>query len=296
MSKSNKGVSVAAVVAANSAAPPRDPAAAVATAVKRSPDPTLAASILAKCDAVGAQAFEVQISTSKATDDFRAAFADLCIAAGVPTIKVGNAVQFDRKSEVGQALDKVLKARITKAASESDHYNVKVHRVGDSDRYQPVAIWSDVKRRFEPVAGMVPNHTFTAAFALGVDLKTLPNVIEAPEGVKAWMRGNAAGCRPDGRGQGMRDWINNDRDQALSRGWRMDQAQRTAGARGDFADALAGLYKATTKKRGRWVKENEGDPIVSDEQWKALCDVIQTVAFDPDLCDAVIAAAERAAK
>lgn len=268
----------------------------VAAAVSKSVNPTLAANILAKCEAVGAQAFEVQISTAKATDDFRAAFADLCIAAGVPTIKVGNAIQFDRKSEVGQALDKVLKERITDAQRKSNHYDVKVHHVSGTDRYQPVAVWSDVKRRFEPVEGREANHVFTAAFALGVDLKLLPNVIEAPEGVKSWMRGNAAGCRPDGKGQGMRDWINNDRDQALSRGWRMDQTQRKGGSRGDFADKLASLYKVTSPSRKRWAKENEDDSVVSDEQWKALCDVIQTVAFDPDLCDAVIAAAEEAAK
>ena len=268
----------------------------VSVAVANSVNPVFAANILAKCDSVAGQALDVQIDSAKATDSFRAEFADLCIAAGVPTIKVGTAVQFDRKSEVGQALDKVLRERITEKARKSSHYNIKVHQVGNSDRYQPVAIWSDVRRCFEPVAGMVPNHTFTAAFALGVDLKSLPNVIEAPEGVKAWMRGNAVACRPDGRGQGMRDWIKNDVDQALSRGWRMDQSgKRKGGSRGEFDEALANLYKGTHHKRNRWERDNQDEEVVSDAQWKSLCEVIQTVAFNPALCDAVIAAANEAA-
>lgn len=279
----------------------------VAAAVAKSVSPVFAANILAKCDSVAGQALDVQIDSAKATDSFRAEFADLCIAAGVPTIKVGTAVQFDRKSEVGQALDKVLRERITEKARKSSHYNIKVHQVGNSDRYQPVAIWSDVRRCYEPVnkAGNIAekgdelresNHVFTAAFALGVDLKTLPNVVEAPEGVKAWMRGGAAGCRPDGRGQGMRDWIKNDVDQALSRGWRMDQSgKRKGGNRGEFDEALANLYKGTHHKRNRWERDNQDEEVVSDAQWKSLCEVIQTVAFNPALCEAVIAAANEAA-
>jgi hypothetical protein len=34
---------------------------------------------------------------------------------------------------------------------------------------------------------------------------------------------------------------------------------------------------------------------VTDQEWKALCDVIQMAAFDPDIARAMIMAAEEAA-
>ena len=121
-------------------------------------------------------------------------------------------------------------------------------------------------------------------------------MIEAPEGTKAWMRGNAVACRPDGKGQGMRDWIKNDIDQALSRGWRMDASGRGTSRRDEFDDLLAKLEKAGDKKRTRWERDNKDDPVVSAEQWKSLCALVQTLAFDPDLFDAVYQAADDLAK
>jgi hypothetical protein len=75
----------------------------------------------------------------------------------------------------------------------------------------------------------------------------------------------------------------------------MDVSGRAGGSRGDFADQLAGLYKASHKKRNRWERDNQDETVVTDQEWKALCDVIQMAAFDPDIARAMIMAAEEAA-
>ncbi len=267
----------------------------VAVAVSKSVNPVLAGEILAKAQAVAVQAIDVQISTANDTESFRAAFADLCLAAGVPVIKRDGVEVFDRESEVGKALHAVLHDKATESAKTRAHYSVEVHQVGSDDKYLPVRMWSSLQRKWVPVDGApAVTHTFTAAFALGVDLKALASVAEKPNGVKAWMRGTMAGCRPDGKGQGMRDWIKNDIDQALSRGWKTDAAGRAGGARQDFADLLNGLHKAGTKKRARYAKDNGDDSVVSEDQWSALCSIMLEAAFDPALADEIIAAADRA--
>ena len=283
----------------------------VATAVAKSVNPSMAADILAKAEAVAVKAIDVQISTSVDTESFQSDFATLCLAAGVPVIKRDGVERFDRESEVGKALHAVLKAKATDSAKTRAHYSVEVHKVGDDDKYLPVRMWSRLAKKWLPIdiEGNVvdpadvddhgiplreANHTFTAAFALGVDLKTLASVAEKPNGVKAWMRGTAVEERPDGKGQGMRDWINNDVDQALSRGWKADASGRAGGAKHDFADLLNGLHKAGTKKRARYAKDNGDDSVVSEDQWTALCSIMLEAAFDPALADEIIAAADRA--
>ena len=265
----------------------------VATAIAKSVNPSMAANILAQAETVAIKAIDVQISTSVDTESFQSDFAALCLAAGVPVIKRDGVERFDRESEVGKALDVALRAKITESAKTRAHYSVEVHQVGNDDNFLPVRMWSRLAKKWVPVEGApAVNHTFTAAFALGVDLKALASVAEKPNGVKAWMRGTAVGERPDGKGQGMRDWINNDVDQALSRGWKTDASGRAGGAKQDFADLLNGLHKAGTKKRGRYAKENGGEAVVSEDQWSALCALVQTLAFDPDLFDAVYQAAD----
>ena len=289
----------------------------VATAVAKSVNPSMAADILAKAEAVAVKAIDVQISTSVDTESFQSDFAALCLAAGVPVIKRDGVERFDRESEVGKALHAVLKAKATESAKTRAHYSVEVHKVGDDDKYLPVRVWSRLTKKWSPIdvngnvvdpATVSPdmktashgvtlrqaNHTFTAAFALGVDLKTLASVVEKPNGVKAWLRANVVGERPDGKGQGMRDWINNDVDQALSRGWKADASGRAGGAKQDFADLLNGLHKAGTKKRARYAKDNGDDSVVSEDQWTALCSIMLEAAFDPALADEIIAAADRA--
>ena len=265
----------------------------VVVAVSKSVNPSMAADILAKAEAVAVKAIDVQISTSVDTESFQSDFAALCLAAGVPVIKRDGVERFDRESEVGKALHAVLKTMATDSAKTRAHYSVEVHKVGDDDKYLPVRMWSRLTKKWTAVEPALPvNHTFTAAFALGVDLKTLAPVVEKPNGVKAWLRANVVGERPDGKGQGMRDWINNDVDQALSRGWKADASGRAGGAKQDFADLLNGLHKAGTKKRARFAKDNSDDSVVSEDQWAALCALVQTLAFDPDLFDAVYQAAD----
>ena len=289
----------------------------VATAVAKSVNPSMAADILAQVEKVAVKALDVQISTSVDTESFQSDFAALCIAAGVPVIKRDGVERFDRESEVGKALDVALRAKITESAKTRAHYSVEVHQVGNDDNFLPVRMWSRLAKKWAPIdvngnvvdpATVSPdmktashgvtlrqaNHTFTAAFALGVDLKALASVAEKPNGVKAWMRGTAAGERPDGKGQGMRDWIKNDVDQALSRGWKTDATGRAGGNRQDFADLLNGLHKAGTKKRARYAKDNGDDSVVSEAQWSALCSIMLEAAFDPALADEIIAAADRA--
>ena len=289
----------------------------VAVAVSKSVNSSMAADILAQVEKVAVKALDVQISTSVDTESFQSDFAALCIAAGVPVIKRDGVERFDRESEVGKALDVALRAKITESAKTRAHYSVEVHQVGNDDNFLPVRMWSRLAKKWAPIdvngnvvdpATVSPdmktashgvtlrqaNHTFTAAFALGVDLKALASVAEKPNGVKAWMRGTAVGERPDGKGQGMRDWIKNDVDQALSRGWKTDATGRAGGAKQDFADLLNGLHKAGTKKRARYAKDNGVDSVVSEDQWSALCSIMLEAAFDPALADEIIAAADRA--
>lgn len=254
----------------------------VATVVSKSVNPPLAGEVLDLCGAVASQALDVQIKITKETESLRSEFARLCILAGVPLIKRDNALVYDKESEIGKALHNVLKDKATEAAKTRDHYSVGVHRVGSEDKYLPVSIWSKERKVFEPVKGAgAVNYNFSAAFALSVDLRDVPSVAESPNGVKAWLRGTAVGERPDGKGQGIRDWIKNDIDKALSRCWAADQTVRIGGNKQDLHDLLKGLYKAGTKKRMK--HEKDGDIVVSDDQWKVLCAFVAEAAFNPDM-------------
>lgn len=269
----------------------------VAVAVSKSVNPSFARDILAQVEAVATKAVDVQISTSNETESFRADFRALCLAAGVPVVKRDGVTEvFDRESEVGKALDEALRAKATESAKTRAHYSVEVHRVGDDDKYLPVRIWSPLQSKWVPVEGApAVNHTFTAAFALGVDLKALPSVAEKPNGVKAWMRGTMAGCRPDGKGQGMRDWIKNDVDQALSRGWKTEVNRRSNNGGNDLADMLKALDNKTNRnKRTKYERDNGAGSVVSQDQWSMLCSIMFEAAFDPMLADEIIAAADRA--
>lgn len=269
---------------------------AVNNAVAKSVNPSFAREILAQVERVATKAVDVQISTAVDTESFRAEFRALCLAAGVPVVKRDGVTEvFDRESEVGKALDAALRAMAIESAKTRAHYSVEVHHVVNEDKYLPVRIWSALQSKWVPVENApAVNHTFTAAFALGVDLKTLPSAAEKPNGVKAWMRGTLAGCRPDGKGQGMRDWIKNDIDQSLTRGWKTEVNRRAAGNRQDFADLLNGLHKAGTKKRAAFAKDNGEDSVISEDQWKDICSIVVEMAFDPALADEIIAAADRA--
>lgn len=267
----------------------------VAAAVARSVNPVFAAAILDKARAVATAAVDTQVTIGSSTDSFRESFRELCMAAGVPIVKDANGREvFNRDSEVGKALHKVLHDMATDDARKREHYSIDVHRVGQDDKYLPVRVWSALQSKWIPAEGnLEANHTFTASFALGIDLKSLAGVAEKPLGAKAWLRGGVNGERPDGKAQGMRDWIKNDIDQALSRGWKSEAVKRAGGNKQDFADLLNGLHKAGTKKRARWEKDHGDGSVVSEDQWATLCSIIVEAAFDPDICDELIGRSDR---
>lgn len=260
----------------------------------------LESAIVSALDKVAASAVETQIGITNTTESFRADFRDLCFLTNVPTVKRDGLEVFDRESEVGKKLTESLRAKVTEQVKARDHYSIPVYRVGAEDKYLPVRVWSSLRSKWCPVdvegnvvdpdkvkshgvALREPNHTFTAAFALGADLKDYPSVAESPSGVKAWLRGTASGERPDGKSTGMRDWVKNEIDQSISRGWKTPAVARVGGAKQDLHDLLKGLYKAGKRKRDK--HEKDGERVVSDDQWKALCEFVAEAAFNPDMLE-----------
>lgn len=164
----------------------------------------------------------------------------------------------DRKSEGGKAIDAILGPRVLAALAKSGDYDLGVHRVGGDDEYLPV---NDA---------LPANFTITGAYAVSANLTDLNGVKDKPRGMKAWLRGNAEnGLRPDGE-KGLRDLINNAKDQVLSRFWK--KAQR-AGGEGPMAldEKLLGLYKSLKGARDRW--QTDGGECLSDAEFKIACDL-----------------------
>lgn len=175
--------------------------------------------------------------------EFRAIIADLGVV--------------DRKSDGGKAIDAILAPRVLAALVKGADYDVEVHRVGSGDEYLPV---DDA----HPA-----NFTIKGAYAVAVNLTELPSVKDSPRGMKAWLRGNAEnGLRPDG-GKGLRDLINNSRDQVLSRFWK--KGKRAGGDGPTPLDRkLLDLYSTLQGARNRW--ETDGGECVTDAELKGLCD------------------------
>lgn len=163
----------------------------------------------------------------------------------------------DRKSDGGKAIDAFMTPVILAALVKSGAYDLPVHRVGSDDEYLPVD------------ADHPANFTITGAFAVSTNLTELPSVKDKPRGLKAWLRGNAEnGLRPDGE-KGLRDLVNNSKDQVISRFWKK---KRIGGGEGPAAlDAkLLDLYKHLKGARDRW--ETDGGECVSDAELKGHCD------------------------
>ena len=175
--------------------------------------------------------------------EFRAIVADLGVV--------------DRKSDGGKAVDAILAPRVLAALVKGADYDIEVHRVGSGDEYLPVD------------DSHPANFTIKGAYAVAVNLTELPSVKDSPRGMKAWLRGNAEnGLRPDG-GKGLRDLINNSRDQVLSRFWKKD---KRAGGDGPAAldQKLLDLYKSLKGARDRW--QTDGGECLTDAEFKAACD------------------------
>lgn len=163
----------------------------------------------------------------------------------------------DRKSEGGKAVDAIMGPAVLAALVKSDAYDLPVYRVGSEDDYHPVD------------AQKPANFTITGAFAVSADLTELPSVKDRPRGMKAWLRGNAEnGLRPDGE-KGLRDLINNNKDQVLTRFWKK---KRKGGGDGPTAlDAkLLDLYTHLKGARDRW--ETDGGECVTDAELRGHCD------------------------
>ena len=163
----------------------------------------------------------------------------------------------DRKSDGGKAIDAFMTPVILAALVKSGAYDLPVHRVGSDDEYLPVD------------DSHPANFTIKGAYAVAVNLTELPSVKDSPRGMKAWLRGNAEnGLRPDG-GKGLRDLINNSRDQVLSRFWKKE---KRAGGDGPAAldQKLLDLYKSLKGARDRW--QTDGGECLTDAEFKAACD------------------------
>lgn len=163
----------------------------------------------------------------------------------------------DRKSDGGKAVTAFMTPIILASLVKSGAYDLAVHRVGSDDDYRPVD------------AEFPANFTITGAFAVGANLTELAGVKDKPRGLKAWLRGNAHnGLRPDGE-EGLRDLINNAKDQVISRFWK--KKRKGAGTEAATLDAkVLELYNFLKGARDRW--ESEGGECISDAELKAWAD------------------------
>lgn len=205
------------------------------------------------------------VADRRSWEPVEAAFSVACDEADLPTDDEG-AISWD--SEGGKAVMAYIGPKVLAYLSASDYYDIEVHRVGSGDEYLPVD------------ADHPANYTITGSFAISTDLSDYKSVKDAPRGIKAWLRGGANGERPDGASKGLRDLINNNKDQVLSRLRKKADAKRKGGDGGkDFADFLLGLRKAGEAKRKKYAKDHGDDRVVSEGLWSLLCDELASKAI-----------------
>ena len=211
----------------------------------------LSAAIQSELSDIATQSGAVHVAAERGWKPLVTRFKDALIKSGVT----------ERKSEGGKAIDALMVPLVIASLVKTKHYDVAVHRVGSGDDYLPVD-------ETHPA-----NFTFTGAYAVSADLNELPSVKEAPRGGKAWLRGNAVnGLRPDGQ-KGLRDLINNAKDQVMGRNlWRqaLDEIAQGGAAKAsvDLVDELAGLHKRLSKKRERY--EKNGGECVTDAEMRQI--------------------------
>lgn len=219
----------------------------------------LSSEVQAELSDIATKAGAVHVAAERGWSPLVARFKDALIKSGVT----------ERKSEGGKAIDAIMVPLVIASLVKTKHYDTAVHRVGSGDDYLPVD-------EAHPA-----NFTFTGAYAVSADLNELPSVKEAPRGRKAWLRGNAEnGLRPDGR-KGLRDLINNAKDQVIGRDlWRqaLDEIARGGAAKAsvDLVDELAGLPKRLSKKRERYEK-NGGDCVSEAEMRQILAETADKI-------------------
>lgn len=223
----------------------------------------ISAAVKSQLDTVAAQAAEAFVADRRGWEPVAAAFGVACLEADLPLVADGTAV--DWESEQSKAVIAYISPKILAALAADPYYDVTVHRVGSGDEYLPVD------------ADHEANYLITGAFAVSANLNDLPSVKDSPRGLKAWLRGGANGLRPDGEAKGLRDLINNNKDQVVSRLKKKEDARRTASSKKDFVDKLLEVYKSLAKSRERF--EKDGGECVSDSELKALCNELADKAL-----------------
>ena len=220
----------------------------------------LSAAVQAQLDAVASAAADAFVADRVSWEPVAFAFGQAVEEADIPTIKdaEGKVVGADWESEGGKAVVAYISPKILTALSKNKYYDVEVHRVGSGDEYLPVD-------EAHPA-----NYTITGAYAVTADLNDLASVKERPNGMKAWLRGGVIGERPDGDAQGLRDKINNNKDQVMRRLKKKENERRQSPTKKDFVDKLLGLYKSLKGSRDRY--ETDGNDVLLDAEFKAECD------------------------
>lgn len=215
----------------------------------------ISSSVQAQLDAVAASAARAFVADRRGWEPVSEAFSEAVSSASLP-IAADGAV--DWESEGGKAVIAYISPKILAALASDPYYDVAVHRVGSGDEYLPVD------------ATHPANYTFTGAFAVSANLNDLSSVKDRPHGAKAWLRGGSNGMRPDGEPIGLRDLINNNKDQVVRRLKKKENEKRQAASKKDFEAKLLDVYKSLAKSRERY--EKEGGVCLSDPEFRTLCE------------------------
>lgn len=214
----------------------------------------ISAAVQSQLDAVAAAAARAFVADRRGWEPVSLAFSAAVLAADLPVTADGST---DWESEGGKAIITHITPKILAALASDTFYDVPVHRVGSGDEYLPVD------------ANHEANYKITGSFAVTVNLNDLASVKDRPFGMKAWLRGGANGMRPDGSASGLRDLINNNKDQVVRRLKKKENEKRQAASKKDFVDKLLDVYKSLAKSRDKY--EKEGGVCVTDAEFKTLC-------------------------
>jgi hypothetical protein len=215
----------------------------------------ISAAVQTQLDAVATAAAEAFVADRRGWEPVAAAFGLACLEADLPMVADGTAVNWE--AEQSKAVIAYISPKILTALAKDKYYDLSVHRVGSGDEYLPVD------------ADHEANYKITGSFAVSVNLNDLASVKDRPFGMKAWLRGGANGMRPDGANKGLRDLINNNKDQVVSRLKKKEDARRTASSKKDFVDKLLEVYKSLAKSRDKY--EKDGGDCVTDAELKTYC-------------------------
>jgi len=219
----------------------------------------LSNAVQTKLNEVASAAADAFVADRVSWEPVAVLFGEAVEEADIPTIKdaEGVAVGADWESEGGKAVIAYISPKILTALSKNKYYDIRVHRVGSGDEYLPVC------------KAHAANYTITGTFAMLADLSDLASVKERLTGMKAWLRGGVSGVRPDGAAQGLRDKINNNKDQVMRRLKKKENERRQALAKKSLVDKLLDLYKGLKGPRDKF--EKEGEVCATDAELKEYC-------------------------